>query len=212
MRQLRRCRLGPFGRTRPLLREGASTKGHYRVCDKLLAVTQECDPGAETEPLGLIASRPALRPADILTTAAHSGRLAALDVGIVAPEASGSGLDCTAAMYATKHARYASYRDELDRSNVLYMPMVWSAFGRPHPETSRVIRLLSKKVARRRGLASAATIERRARAKIGVEIWWRAACMVMACLPHFDDEDGGPGAEDCRADLGRSEAPHAVQV
>ena len=50
------------------------------------------DPGAETKPEGLIASHPALRSTDMLSTAAVAGRLAALDVGIAAPEASGAGL------------------------------------------------------------------------------------------------------------------------
>ena len=86
---------------------GPSTTGHYQVRDKLFEVVCGCDPGAETEPLGLIASHPALRPADILTSAAISGRLAALDVGIVAPEASGSGLDCTPpCMSTSRHATH----------------------------------------------------------------------------------------------------------
>ena len=38
---------------------------------------------AETEPLGLIPSRPTLRPADVLTGAFHYGRLAAVDIGII---------------------------------------------------------------------------------------------------------------------------------
>ena len=79
---------------------GPSTQGHYKaykVRDQAFELACTADPGAETEPEGLIASHPALRPADILTSAATSGRLAALDVGIVAPGASGSGSDCTAA-------------------------------------------------------------------------------------------------------------------
>ncbi len=187
---------------------GPSTRGHYRVCDKLHEVARACDAGAETEPVGLIASHPALRPADILTSAAISGRLAALDVGIVAPEASGAGLDCVAAMHARKQDRYLPHQAELERANVQYVPMVWSAFGRPHAQTSTIIRQLAKKVARRRGLLNASLFERRAHAKIGVEIWRRAARMVMACLPRAPDEElQGEGDQ---VDLGKAEPPHQI--
>ncbi len=162
------------------------------VRDSTFALVSECDPSAETEPHGLIASHPMLRPADILTSAAGSGRLAALDVGIVSPEARGAGANCVAAMHATKLARYAPHQDELERANVKYEPMVWSAYGRPHANTLRLIRQLAKRAARRRGLLNAGQIERRARAKIGVEIWRRAARMVSACLPRgWEDEPGG---------------------
>ena len=187
---------------------GPSTRGHYRVCDKLHEVARACDAGAEIEPVGLIASHPALRPADILTSAAIFGRLAALDVGIVAPEASGSGLDCTTAMYVNKQARYAPHQSELERSNVQYVPMLWSAFGRPHAETTTIIRQLTKKAARRRGLPNAALLERRACAKIGVEIWRRAARMVMHCLPRVSEEE--LGGENDPSDPGRSEPPHTA--
>ncbi len=81
--------------------------------------------------------------------------------------------------------------------------MVWSAFGRPHAETTTIIRQLTKKAARRRGLLNAALLERRACAKIGTEIWRRAARMVMQCLPH--DEE--PAEEDDSIDMGKSEPP-----
>ncbi len=175
------------------------------VRDRTFELVSECDPGAETEPLGLISSQPMLRPADILTSAAGSGRLAALDVGVVAPEARGAGTNCVEAMHATKLARYAPYQDELERANIKYEPMVWSAYGRPHANTLRIIRQLAKRAARRRGLPSGSQVERRACAKISLEIWRRAGRMVAACLPRgFDEESGEPEEE---LPFGRAEPP-----
>jgi hypothetical protein len=186
---------------------GPSTRGHNRVRDKTFELVSECDPSAETEPLGLIHSQPMLRPADILTSAAGSGRLAALDVGIVAPEARGAGGNCVAAMHATKLARYAPYQEELERANVKYEPMVWSAYGRPHANTLRIIQQLAKRAARRRGLQSASQIQRRACAKITVEIWRRAAIMVAVCLPQGTDEEAAEAEE---PPLGLAEPPEVV--
>ena len=111
-------------------------------------------------------------------------------------------------MYATKQARYAPYSDELERSNVKYEPMVWSAYGRPHANTVRIIRQLAKRAARRRGLPSASIVERRTHAKIAVEIWRRAARMVGACLPRKDEEC--PGGDDSQTELGKSEPPEVA--
>ena len=58
------------------------THGHYEARDKLLNLVQLADPGATTEVPELIPSRPALRPADIFTTAALPGSRAALDIGV----------------------------------------------------------------------------------------------------------------------------------
>ena len=86
--------------------------------------------------------------------------------------------------------------------------MVWSAFGRPHAAAVGIIRALAKKAARRRGLLNASLFERRAHAKISVEIWRRAARMVMACLPRVTDEE--LQGQDDHLDLGRAEPPHTA--
>ena len=93
---------------------------------------------------------------------------------------------------------------------IKYLPVVWSAFGRPHAETTKIIRQLAKRTARRRGLLNASVLERRICAKIGTEIWRRAARMVMACLPHISDEEARDG--DAFTDLGKAEPPHAVEA
>jgi hypothetical protein len=191
---------------------GPSTKGHYKVRDEVLALARTSDSSAETEPEGLIASQPTLRPADILSSTAISGCLAALDVGIAAPEASGAGADCTASMHRVKVARYAPYSTELERENVKYQPLVWSAFGRPHPQTTLVLARLGNKGASRQGLPSSAQILRRANARIGLEIWRRAARMVMACLPRVQDDDEAEQRDgDAVHPLGKSEPPEVIR-
>ena len=80
----------------------AATKDHYNVRDATLPLTHLADPSAAVEATGLIPSAPALRPADILTSAALPGRLAALDIGISSPDAAGAGDDCCAAMFQRK--------------------------------------------------------------------------------------------------------------
>ena len=112
-------------------------------------------------------------------------------------------------MHRTKHSKYVMHTAELERANVQYEPMVWSAFGRPHPNTVLILKQLAKKGARRRGLLDPSQLERRAKAKIGVEIWRRAARMVMACLPRADEEEAEDAGE---IPLGKSEPPDVVLV
>ena len=90
-----------------------ATRGHYDARDEILRLAHLADPSAATETLGLIPSAPTLRPADILTSAAVPSRLAALDVGITSPDASGAGDDCCEAMFQRKLSDYGAYRDEM---------------------------------------------------------------------------------------------------
>ena len=77
--------------------------GHNEVRDEIFRFAFAIDGTTELEPLGLVSSRPALRPADVLTGVPDpSGRLAALDVGIIAPQAQGAGADCVETMVARK--------------------------------------------------------------------------------------------------------------
>ena len=133
--------------------------------------------------LTLIPSHPTLRPADILTSAALPGRLAALDVGVASPDAAGAGVDCTVSMCIRKRTVYAPYLPELHNEGIEYAPMVWSAYGRPHPDASRVLLTLARMTARRRGEASYRGLARRWSAKIAAAIWRRGANMVLACWP-----------------------------
>ena len=82
-----------------------------------------------------------------------------------------------------------------------------ATYGRPHANTLRIIHQLAKRAARRRGLQSAAQLERRPCAKVGVEIWRRAAHMVIACLHRTSDEAAASGGEEEEVQSGRAELP-----
>ena len=105
---------------------GASTRGHNSVRDCLLDFARLGDSTAEPEVLGLIASAPGLRPADVLTSALGGNQLSALDVGVAAPDAQRAGEDCTESMCSSKVARYAPFHAELQVAQVVYRPVVWS--------------------------------------------------------------------------------------
>ena len=156
------------------------------VTRTIFNVAALCDPSSELEAPGLIPGT-MLRPADVLTGAINLG-LTALDIGIASPDAANAGDDCTASMYGRKVDTYAPYAAVLDAQNITYQPLVWSAFGRPHPQTTTILRTLATRLARRRGCSDAAWRYRRLRAAAGVEIWRRGAKMVQACWPGRDDE------------------------
>ena len=61
--------------------------------------------------------------------------------------------------------------------------VVFSCFGRPHPEAYKFLRRLSQQAARRRSFMSAPIVQRRLEQNIATEIWRRAARMVQACSP-----------------------------
>ena len=169
--------------------QGASTKGYNNVRDALLQLASLSDPRATAEPTGLIPSRPMLRPADVLTSAAFPGSLAALDVGVMSPDAAGAGDDACAAMQDRKVKDHAAYREEMARNGVVYCPMAFSCYGRVHPEAAAVMTTLARTAARRRGLADYKPLLRRAHANIAVQLWRRAAAMVRACFPELPVEE-----------------------
>ena len=161
---------------------GPSTKGHNAVRDVILDFTRLADATAEPEVLGLIASAPGLRPADILTSALAVDRDTALDVGVAAPDASGAGDDCTESMRKRKHAKYAPFAQDLAAAGVVYRPLVWSCFGREHAETTTALVTIARRVARRQGLADHRPVLNRIRAAVGVALARRCARMVHSCL------------------------------
>ena len=159
------------------------------LCAANCTPRRACDPNAELEPLGLITSHPTLRPADVLTSAALPGRLAALDVGVTSPDAAGAGIDCVESMMLAKRATYANHVEELRRAGITYQPVVWSTYGRPHPDAIRIMLAISRNTTRRRGVANYRGLARGLASRITVELWRRAAGMVLRCWPSL----GGPG-------------------
>ena len=159
------------------------THGHYDTRDQMLLAVHLADPSATSETPEIIASHPALRPADIFTSAAIPGGLAALDVGIASPDATGAGDDCVESMWRKKRGTYAPHFDEMRAFGVTCIPMVISCYGRWHPESAVTLERVCVQAARRLGLADHEPLLRRARAAAGVAVWRRAAAMARACLP-----------------------------
>ena len=141
------------------------------------------DPGATPEAPEIIASHPALRPADIFTSAAIPGGMAALDVGIASPDAAGAGDDCVESMWRRKRGAYAEHFEEMRAVGVTYVPIVLSCYGRWHADSAVTLERVCQQAARRLGIADHRPILRRAQAAAGVAIWRRAAAMARACLP-----------------------------
>ena len=123
-----------------------------------------------------------LRPADILTSALGNA-YTALDVSICSPHASEAGVDCTQSRVQAKLQHYGPHLATLLRQNISYSSVVWSAYGRPHPDTLAVLRSLSKSIARKRNIASAEVVFHRLHSSITLEIWRRSARQVRACWP-----------------------------
>ena len=160
---------------------GASTEGHNDVRDALLDLAKIADATSEPEVLGLSASAPDVRPADILTSALSGNVSHALNVGIAAPLAINAGPDCTEAMRKRKVGRYARWQGELSEQHISYRPLVWSSWGREHADTTAALSELAKVASRPRGLADFRPLLARARRGIGLAIVRRAARMVLSC-------------------------------
>ena len=85
-------------------------------------------------------------------------------------------------MFRSKSTYYEPYRDSLDRQNITYLPLIWSAFGRPHAQTSSTLRTLCKRLMRRRGDKADEWRYTRLRTAISVELMRRAAACVRSCF------------------------------
>ena len=161
-----------------------ATRGHNAVSSLIHAAAQQCDHTSEMEVPGLIPGTD-LRPADILTSALGNA-YTALDVSICSPHASEAGTDCTQSRVEAKLEYYALHLAALLRQNISYTPIVWSAYGRPHPDTLTVLRSLSKSIARKRNIASAEVVFHRLHSSITLEIWRRSARQIRTCWPLTD--------------------------
>ena len=150
--------------------------------DLFLDYTRLADATAEPEVLGLIASAPSSRPADVFTAALSMNQGTALDVGIAFPRAVASGKDCTETVRKRKEAKYAPFRTELVDARVVYRSLIWSCYGREHPDTIAVLHVLCRRAARRQGLADHLRLLARVRAAVRIALARRTARMVHACL------------------------------
>ena len=91
-------------------------------------------------------------------------------------------------MYDRKRRDYKKHLHELEvQQNIGYRPMIWSTWGRSHPETQLILLSLAKHAARRRGLRDHHLLLRRTYANIGVQLMKRAVRMLHACMPNFSE-------------------------
>ena len=116
-------------------------------------------------------------------------------------------------MFRRKQGDYAAHTGELQEQDITYRPLVWSAWGRAHPETSAMLAAVAVQAARRRGLRDHRLLLRRSRGNVGVLLMRRAARMLHACVPRrLEDEeealDGGGGVPD---EGGPRHEPRAVR-
>ena len=158
-----------------------STRGHYAVVTTVAEGMALADPALQTEAHGLLPTGE--RPADILTTAAIPGTKAALDITIASQDAKHAGTDACATAYRRKMNRYDSILPALRRAGVVFQPLVWSAEGRPHPATVRILECALKLVRTRKGAEAAAELRGRWQHEIAVAIQRRKAAMIRAALP-----------------------------
>ena len=170
---------------------GAATRGHNNTTNCLHRYARQVDHSAETEAPDLIRGTD-LRPADLLTNAAGQGMVAA-DVSIVSPDAARAGADCTITRHDDKMAKYAPFFNELARQGITYKPLVWSCFGRPHPEASTFVANVAHRIARRRGHCDHRLVGAQIRSDVTVEIWRRNARQLRGCLPDPGDSEGDGG-------------------
>jgi hypothetical protein len=79
-----------------------STIGHNRLRDCAAEAFHMADPGTAIEVPGLCPAAPTLRPADVLTRAAHPTLTVAVDIGVRAPHASTARGDAAESMRQDK--------------------------------------------------------------------------------------------------------------
>ena len=180
---------------------GEATAGHNAIRDCLFRYASEADPATEWEPQDLVSSRPRARPADVLTPAAFPGRVAALDVGVVSPAAH-PGTDAADAMYSRKTEEREPIRCELERQNIVYKPIVWTSYGRPHAQATAAMRGIAKRIGRRRGCSADVVLAPMQQA-VGVCLARRSARMSLACRPRIaaavTGADSGSGGHPFRS-------------
>ena len=85
--------------------------------------------------------------------------------------------------------KYAPFSADFAAAHVVHRLLIWSCFGREHPETIAALHGLARRIARRLGFANHLPVLAHIRAAIGVALARWGARMVHACL-----RDPGPRA------------------
>ena len=85
-------------------------------------------------------------------------------------------------MFKRKIQSYtAAEKEELAAQGIRYLPVVYSAYGREHPETMKLLNGLARWAARKFGVKSGKLLRCRNRARIGIALVSRHAAMIQAC-------------------------------
>ena len=189
-----RCILGTSCAHALCCAQRESNKGHYKVVDAVLQLAHVADSAADTEPLELIPNAPTLRPADIFSEAAIPGCRAALDIGVASPDCSGAG----AAMFQTKLDKYRPYFEALSAQDIRYMPLVFSCYGRVHPQAEATLDTIARVAARRRGLGDHHLLLRRAKGSNMATRRCDGALLLAAAFQRRRYHDLRPGSH-CRS-------------
>ena len=113
--------------------------------------------------------------------------MAALDIGICSPHASGAGSDCCDTMHDKKIAKYKAHLSGQYGEIFMYSPLTFSCYGRVHPECCSVLRTLAHGAARKRGLLDFRGLLSRIHRNRGVASWRRAAAMVHNCTSSINE-------------------------
>ena len=159
-----------------------ATRGHYAVVQALVQGIKLADPAVTTEPTGL--TRSGRRPADILTSAAVPGKMAALDVCVASPIAAAAKGDAAESAFKRKLQKYKDDIPDLSRAGIIFRPLIWTADGRPHPAVVRTLRHAADIAVTRNGQqASASQLVSRWKHSIQIAILRRRAAMMRAVLP-----------------------------
>ena len=69
------------------------------------------------------------------------------------PFAINAGSDCCDSAFVRKRKDYCDILDELRQQGIEYIPLVFSAYGRPHAETSKWLEFSARAAARKRGIS-----------------------------------------------------------
>ena len=131
---------------------------------------------------GLIPFAPTLRPADILTNAAHSAWQSAVDVMVKAPATVGYGVDVTEVGKQEELQHYGPHLQELEEEGIRYQPAVFSAYGRFHIDVKVMLKEAARRAALRECGESESALRSRWTQDAVAAVWKRAAAMVLSCL------------------------------
>ena len=148
----------------------------------MLAVGLRVDSSSVKE-ARIVASAPALRPADLLTRAITRGSFAAaVDFSFPSPHADRAGADCIQTTVRRKEGYYAPHAAEIREFGANYLVAAVSCYGRLGCEARQFTEALARRVAAHRGLPSHHEIQFRLEGKVAVAVWERAARMTRYCL------------------------------